>query len=1053
MPSLNIHSRKTSGLNLDLSAVRAKLADETGPRFWRSLEEIAQTEEFTHYLHREFPEQASEWTDLDSRRNFLRVMGASLALAGVGMSGCDYIKNPPEKILPYVRQPENLTQGKPLYYATAVTLGGYGSGVVVESHMGRPTMVEGNEKHPESQGAVDAKSLAVVLGLYDPDRSKTVLKATKLSTFDTFLIAALSNLDAQRAKKGAGIRLLTETVTSPTLARQIKLFLAEYPEAKWHQFEPVGQNTARVGAKLAFGRDVSVKYNVDKADVILAIDSDFLASGPGSVLYARQFAARRESLKGEPGMNRLYSVEPTMTVTGANADHRQSLRAFEIAPFAQALAKALGVKVPEPADLPAVKAISAFTDALVKDLESKKGKSLVVAGGSQPPYVHALALAMNQALGNIGTTVEVIEPVEAEPVDQAASLVDLVKAANSGAVDMLLILGGNPAYTAPADSGFAAALGKIGFKARLGLYEDETTALCDWHVPETHEFEVWGDVRAFDGTATIQQPLIAPLYGEIAKSSVELIAALLKGPSRDSYEIVQETWRDKAPKGESFDTFWKTSVHEGVVAGSASAVVKAEVKADLGAPPVVLAAPDDTLEVVFRPDPTVWDGRFSNNAWLQELPKPITKLTWDNAALFSLATAEKLGVTTGDMVELTFKGLTVQAPVLINPGQANGSVTVHFGYGRSKVGQVGKGAGFNAFAIQTLATVDSGIGLEVKKLGTTFRLACTQLHRNVELVEVGEAARERHMVRVATFAEYKENPNFAHSGHDGHEPGPEITLFNADPPPDRNGEPDYAWGMVINLNTCNGCGSCVAACVAENNITVVGRDQVLRSREMHWLEIDRYYEGSPESPTVYHQPRACMHCEKAPCEVVCPVAATLHDSEGLNVMVYNRCVGTRYCSNNCPYKVRHFNFLQYANFPESVDKKNAALALVNNPEVTIRTRGVMEKCTYCTQRINEARYKAELEDRGIRDGDIVTACQGACPAKAITFGNINDPSSAVAKLKADSRNYGMLAELNTRTRTSYLAKLWNPNPSLAVASPTSTSTSTSSEKEASHHGI
>ena len=1048
MPSLNIHSRKTSGLNLDLSAVRAKLADETGPRFWRSLEEIAQTEEFTHYLHREFPEQASEWTDNDSRRNFLRVMGASLALAGVGMSGCDYIKNPPEKILPYVRQPENLVQGKPLYYATAVTLGGYGAGVVVESHMGRPTMVEGNEKHPDSLGAIDSKSLAMVLGLYDPDRSKVVLKARKISTFDTFLISALTNFDAQRAKKGAGIRLLTETVTSPTLARQIKLFLAEYPEAKWHQFEPAAPHSAKLGAKLAFGRDVSLKYNVDKADVILAIDSDFLSSGPGSLLYARQFAARRESLKGEPGMNRFYAVEPTMTVTGANADHRQTLRALEIAPFAQTLAKALGVNVAAPAEIPAVSAIAAFTDALAKDLASRKGKSLIVAGGSQPPYVHALALAMNQALGNIGTTVEVIEPVEAEPVDQMASLADLVKSAMAGTVDMLLILGGNPAYTTPADSGFAAALGKIGYKAHLGLYEDETTALCDWHLPETHEFEAWGDVRAFDGTVTIQQPLIAPLFGETARSSTELIAALLKGPSRDSYEIVQETWRDKAPKGESFDTFWKTSVHEGVVAGTASAAVKAEVKADLGAPPAALTAADETLEVVFRPDPTIWDGRFANNGWLQELPKPITKLTWDNAALFSLATAEKLGVTTSDMVELTFKGHVVQAPVLISPGQANDSVTVHFGYGRSKTGQVGKGAGFNAFAIQTMDGADAGLGLEVKKLGTTFRLACTQLHRNVEMTEVGVAARERHMVRVATFAEYKDNPGFAHGSPEEHEPDPEVTLFNDATPPDRNGDPNYAWGMVINLNTCNGCGGCVAACVAENNITVVGRDQVLRSREMHWLEIDRYYEGSLESPTVYHQPRTCMHCEQAPCEVVCPVAATLHDSEGLNVMVYNRCVGTRYCSNNCPYKVRHFNFLQYANFPESVDTKNAALALVNNPEVTIRTRGVMEKCTYCVQRINEARYKSELENREIRDGDIITACQGACPAKAITFGNINDPQSAVSKLKADSRNYGMLAELNTRPRTTYLAKLWNPNPSLAVASPTSTP----SEKEASSHG-
>ena len=1017
----HLHSRKTSGGALDVPALRAKLETETGPRFWRSLEELAETEEFAHYLHREFPEAASEWADPTSRRGFLRVMGASLALAGVASSGCDYRNDPPEKVLPYVRQPENIVQGKTLHYATALSLGGFGLGVVAESHMGRPTMVEGNEKHPDSLGSIDALTQAAVLGLYDPDRSQVVMKGRSISTFDSFLLNAATTLDGLRdSKKGSRFRILTGTVTSQSLARQIKTLQADLPGAVWHQYEPAAPHSARLGLKQAFGRDLSSRYHLDKADVVLALDADFLANGIGRLVDARHFGARREPIDGK--MNRLYAVESTMTVAGATADHRLPLKSRDIFPFALALATKLGLKAPEAAASPEIAAQSRFIDALAKDLLANTGKSLVIAGANQPAYVHALTAAINHILANTGQTVEYAEPVEAEPVDQNASLAALVTAMNAGEVDLLLILGGNPAYATPADAGFVEALKKVPLKVHQGLHEDETSALCEWHLPEAHELETWGDVRGHDGTTTIQQPLIAPLY-DGCKSSIELIAALLRHPSRSGYEIVQDTWKAKVPKDQSFDTFWKTSVHEGVVAGTALPPLKVELKIDLGTPPALPSG--DGFELVFRPDPSIWDGRYANNGWLQELPKPLTKLTWDNAALMSLATAEKLGAADGDIIELTANGYKVKAPVMIMPGHAAGSITLHFGYGRTKTGRVGTGAGFNAFAIWTTQGLGFTAGAKVSKTGESRRLASTQIHRNVEdLLLPGKEQAKRGLVRVATLDDFIKNPDFAHEGEHGREPAEGETLYHDDFTPKNLPEPDYQWGMVVNLNACNGCGACVLACQAENNIPVVGKEQVLMSREMHWMEVDRYYEGDPESPSVHHQPRLCMHCEKAPCEIVCPVAATAHDHEGLNQMIYNRCVGTRYCSNNCPYKVRHFNFLQYA------DLRTPSLALLNNPDVTVRARGVMEKCTYCTQRINQARYTSELEGRRIKDGEIVTACQSACPTRAIMFGDVADPSSAVSKLKAGPRNYGMLAELNTRPRTTYLAKLRNPNPEI-----------------------
>ena len=1008
-------------------------SSSAGPRLWRSIDEYADSEEFQRYLGREFPERAPEWLDPASRRTFLRLMGASLALAGVSTAGCDFDATPPEKVLPYVRQPDEIVQGQSLSYASALSLNGYGVGVLVESNMGRPTFAEGNEKHPDSLGAIDYFTQSALLNLYDPDRSQVVMHGKLISGFDAFVLAAVSALDAQRAKKGAGLRILTETVTSPSLApRQIRLLLADFPEAKWHQYDPTAPHFARRGAKLAFGRDVAVRYNLAEADVIVSLDADFLACGyPGGLAMARGFAKRREP--GASAMNRLYCVEPSLSVTGATADHRLPVLCHAVAPFAQALARAVGVKVPAPMPFLQNPTAARFIEAIAADLQSHLGKSLVIAGESQPLYVHAIAHAINAAMGNVGKTVVYLEPVEAEPIDQLESLAELTRAMSNGKVEALLILGGNPVYTAPTDLNFADALGRVTtLKAHLGYYDDETSAVCDWHIPQSHELEVWGDVRATDGNATIQQPLIAPLYNT-SKSAIELIAALLRHPDRTTQEIVRATWKEKVPSGQDFESFWKTAVHDGVVAGSEAKAATVAIKDDLGSPPALSVPKADEYEVVFRPDPTIFDGRFANNGWLQELPKPITKLTWDNVALMSQATADKLRVTGGvggdgknaDVVRLSRNGRTVEAPVWISPGQPDGSITVTLGYGRTRTGRIGQGVGYNAYLLRSSDAMGFASNLQVSSTGRSQRIACTQTHRN--LIET------RGLVRFADVETFKKNPQFAHEEPFAQKPAPakSETLYVSDHVKAPPGEPNHQWGMVVNLNACTGCSACVLACVAENNTPVIGKDQVIASREMHWMEIDRYFHGPPEDPEVYHQPRLCMHCENAPCELVCPVEATVHDSEGLNVMVYNRCVGTRYCSNNCPYKVRHFNFLQYS--PKLADPRTTTLALVNNPDVSVRARGVMEKCSYCIQRINEARYTAELEGRPMKDGDVVTACQAACPTQAITFGDVNDRDSAVSKQKADPRNYAMLAELNTRPRTTYLAKLKNPNPTLARA--------------------
>jgi MoCo/4Fe-4S cofactor protein with predicted Tat translocation signal len=987
----------------DLAIIRARLAGTRGRTFWRSLDEVLESPAFLELLQREFPRQAAGFVAALDRRHFLKLMGASFALAGLG--ACT--KQPEERIVPYVRQPEGLVLGEPRYYATAMPLHGFGTALLAESHEGRPTKVEGNPDHPSSLGATDATTQGSVLGLYDPDRSQTVLAAGEIRTWDAFLAAVRPALAAQEKTGGAGLRILTETVTSPTLARQIRALLAKFPQARWVQYEVDGRDAVRAGTRRAFGEVVEPHYRLHGAEVVVTLDADLFGRGPARLFHTRQWSrARRPDRTGAAPL-RLYAIEGTPTTAGAVADHRVPLRAGDVEAFAARLAAAVGAR---PASTP-----PPFADARVErvlaaaaaDLASHKGRALVVPGEDQPPRVHALAHAMNVALGAVGKTVVYSEPIEAEPQEQLAALGALVDDMAASRVELLLALGGNPAVTAPADLHFAERLEQVALRVHLSPYDDETSLLCHWHVPEAHYLESWGDVRAHDGSALLIQPLIAPLYG--GKTASEVLAALLESPERSAYDVLRATWRTAAAArgaGADFERFWASALHDGVVPGTAPATRTPTLRPDWDAAPV--PAPEAGLEVVFRPDPYVDDGRFANNGWLQELPRPITKLTWDNAALVAPATAERFRLANGDVVELRRGERAVRVPVWIVPGHAADAFTLTYGWGRTRAGHVAEGAGVDVFPLRTARAPVILRGVEVLKTDGHVALATTQEHHSME---------GRALVRSATLEHWRAHPDFAQ--HEEEAPSRDTTLY-----PNRDYTGGHAWGMAIDLDACIGCNACVAACVAENNIAVVGKDQVLRGREMHWIRVDRYWTGDLDDPETAHQPVPCMQCENAPCEVVCPVAATNHSSEGLNDMVYNRCVGTRYCSNNCPYKVRRFNYYLYS------DWATETLKMVRNPDVTVRSRGVMEKCTYCVQRIEYVRGHAVAEGRTIRDGEIVTACQQVCPAEAIVFGDVNDPDSRVSRAKRDPRNYALLAELNTRPRTTYLAEVRNRNPDL-----------------------
>ena len=1029
----------------DAQTILERVKTETGPAYWRSLEELSATPEFQHRMKREFASVETQWIDPVARRTFLKLMGASLAFSG--LTACGIRKNR-EKILPYIRQPEDLVYGKAAFFATAFPLAGYGHPVLVENHEGRPTKIEGNPEHPASLGAALAATQASILGLYDPDRSQTIMKAGEAQSWQMFLDELKVALDDNRANGGAGLRILTETVTSPSVAALMTEVLAAFPKAKWVQYDPINSHGARAAAVAVFGEPVATRYRFENADVVLTLDSDFMVEGPGAVHYAKQFAEKRRVRDPKDNQVRLYAVETGPTNTGSLADHRLPVKPSEIETVARALATALGVASKPSGDANAKH--GKFIDTVAKDLKANAGKCLVVAGDRQPAAVHALAHAINAALGNFGKTVQTMESAEARPADQVADLKALAADMTAGAVKALIVLGGNPAYNTSGALGFEKLLKRVPFKVRLGEYYDETSYMCDWHIPETHYLESWGDTRSFDGTVTITQPLVAPLYSS-ARPVHELLNALLGKAGVTTYESVQAHWK-KALGGDdaAFDKTWRRALHDGFVAGTESKAKDLKPKADLAAAfaPAAATAPAGTgVEVTVKLDPTVLDGRFANNGWLQELPKPFTKVTWDNVIHVSPATAAKLGLgertesqfDKAEEIELKVGDRTVKGPVLRVPGHADDALTVFLGYGRARAGRVASGSGlevdsadklgFDAF---TIVPTDgtTRVMAAVKATGRKIEIAQTQLHFSLDENGVDKSfpgatdpatqLRNRGIIRSAGLEEYRKNPGFAHEGH--HEPKPDESLYAG-----AWQYKGYAWGMSIDTNVCNGCNACVVACQSENNIPVVGKENVLRQREMHWLRIDQYHTGDPSKPETvktFHQPLPCMHCENAPCEVVCPVAATVHGDEGTNDMVYNRCVGTRFCSNNCPYKVRRFNWFQYTDFSDPLKK------MLNNPDVTVRGRGVMEKCTYCIQRVSYARIEAENDGRKIRDGEVQTACQATCPTDAIVFGNINDPGSRVARLKANTLNYGLLADLNTVPRTTYLAAIKNPNPEL-----------------------
>ncbi len=1068
----------------NFALLREKILGQNGKQYWRSVEEFVDAPEFEEFVKQEYPAHAEEWDNSLSRRNFVKIMGASLAFAG--LSGC--VIQPAEKIIPYVRQPEGLVPGKPLFYATAMTLGGIGTGLLAKSNEGRPTKIEGNPDHPGSLGATDILAQASILSMYDPDRSKEVAYRGTPQTWQNFMTQIRVAIDENRKDGGAGIRFLTETITSPTLIAQFKQLLTELPNAKLYQYEPVNKDNAMAGAKMAFSAPAHTIYKYDQAQRILSLDADIFSGF--NARYIKDFSKGRAFNEEKREMSRLYMVETTLSLTGAKSDHRLKAKPSQMPEIAKAIAAALGVSG----------ASSTYTEnaqwiqAMAKDLLAYKGKSLVVVGDNQPPMLHALAHAMNAALGNVGQTVTYTDPFQPNAeITQVEMLRQLIAEIDGGAVKMLAILGGNPVYNTPADLKLNAdRMNKIPLRVHLGQHLDETGELCQWHISEKHFLEMWSDTRAYDGTVSIVQPLIDPLYD--SKSAHEVVQVFFKeNYDKKDYDVVKEFWQSQgfatAPKAmattanansnsattessepkaqttapatpatetpkplpspettsqsattnaattaTNFEDNWRKAIHNGIIANSAAPTKTFTVNSGFLSQTQPAPVSSGDLEISILPDPSVYDGRFSNNGWLQELPNRLTKITWDNVALISPATAKRLGINqnkdfndfaggelgttfittkggnlSSDLVTLDYQGGQIEkgVPMWVLPGQPDDVITIFMGYGRTRGGRVtltseGIPRGYNAFDVLRSDAMFSGTG-SVTRTGEQAQIASTQIHFNME---------GRDLLRVWDLEEFEAHPEMGHQ-HDEYDKSM-YTPFKYD---------GNKWGMTIDLNSCVGCSACVVACQSENNIPVVGKEQVEKSREMHWMRVDTYYSGddlnNPDGP--FSQPVLCQQCEQAPCETVCPVHATVHSAEGLNDMVYNRCIGTRYCSNNCPYKVRRFNFLLYQ------DWNTPQYKLMRNPEVSVRSRGVMEKCTYCTQRIASARIEAEKDGRKVRDGEILTACQSACPADAIIFGDLNDENSRVAKSKKDHRNYNLLNELNTQPRTTYLASLKNQN--------------------------
>ncbi|XXF78122.1 Fe-S-cluster-containing hydrogenase [Myxococcaceae bacterium GXIMD 01537] len=935
-----------------------------------------------------------------SRRDFLRAVTASLAAAG--LTGC--FRQPEEQILPYARNaPEALTPGLPLHFATGLELDGVTTGLVVESHEGRPTKVEGNPAHPWSLGAAGAFEQAALLQLYDAGRGRT--PRHRGTATDTRALLAALGARARRDDAGAGLRLLVEPTTSPFLLDVYARIAARYPRARIVPFSPVGAGyAAREGARRVYGRPLEAVPDFRAPRVVLALDEDFLSTLPGNLRPARDFVEGRLP----QDLSRLWVAESHFSLTGMYADERLRVRPSQVRPLALAVAARVGTAMARPglAGLAAPggvlsEAQQRWAEKVAEDLVASRGRALVVAGDGQPPEVHALALLLNEALGSPPRLLEPVVGPEGGP----EALGQLIGEMRAGAVDTLLITAWNPVYAAPVDAGFAEALGRVAFSAYHGLREDETAARVGWYIPATHPFESWRDGRAPDGTASILQPLIAPLFAG-AVDAVDVLGPFFGGEGQTAHAHLKRFWRERVGAPGDFQRVWEGWLAEGVIPGTAAEPVRAEPReAEALAALRPLAPGAVGLELRLVPDLKVYDGRFAHNAWLQELPDPVTQLTWDNAALLSPATAAELGVEDGRRVRLDYRGQVVEVPALVLPGHADGVVTLALGYGREAGDGVGAGVGVSAYRLRHLDAPWGGPGLAVTLAEGHEPLALAQLHGRMDGRELALQFDARGFDARVLQPLQEEPPH----------------LY---PPVLRMEEARHRWGMAIDLHRCTGCSACVVACQAENNIPTVGREQVRRGREMHWLRLDRYFIGGEEDPQAIHQPVMCVHCEYAPCEYVCPVNATVHTDEGLNAMVYNRCIGTRYCSNNCPYKVRRFNYLNY-----TYGRHDTPLGrMFKNPEVTVRSRGVMEKCTYCVQRIQAARIHAGVEHRPLRGGEVRTACQQTCPTGAIVFGDLDEEGSEVRRLHADPRHYALLNGLGTRPRTAHLARLKNPAP-------------------------
>ncbi len=1048
----------------------------SGRKYWRSPDELQDTPEFRGWLEREFPAGAAEMEgDALSRRNFLQLMGGSLALAGLGLSGC---RRPEAYLVPYTKGVEWLIPGKLVYYATSMPRRRGAMPLIAATTEGRPIKLEGNGLHPSSNGGTDPLAQGALLDLYDPDRSRSFLHKGKPVHAETFAAFMKNTRERLLRTGGAGAAVLVEETYSPTRDRLRAELAKDFPQLLWCLYDPLRPFNEVEATRAAFGDGLRLHPRFDRADVVLALDSDFLNLDEGGIEATRDYSNRRRVAQATDAMNRLYVVENRYTITGGVADHRLRCQASQIGAVAAALAKKIGAAAGGAlSDLVAAFPVDAATrlqgqdewlTAAANDLIAARGKCLVLAGPRQPAAVHLLVQAINAALGNLGKTLVATAAPErggAEPT----SISGLAEAIDAKKVDTLFIFGGNPVYNALANLHWADKQKTVPTVIRLGYYEDETSELSEWHVPQTHFLEQWGDTRTADGTYAVIQPMILPLFGGL--SDLDVMTLLLGQEPNDRPDQVKDTFNQISKGPGDPALVWNAFLRDGFLPGTAAAEVPAAAFNGGGAhsylaahvseqfPP---AAGADDFEVVLTSDYKVDDGRYANNGWLQEMPHPITKMTWDNAALLSPATAKKLGVETGDMVEIEAGGGEIKAPVLVAPGTADNSLSIALGYGRRRTGRVGKYAGFDAYPLRTAQTTYFAIGAKITKLeGEKYQIVTTQEHQAME---------GRNLVRELPIDVYRQNAGFdfegdrsyvAMMGMDAHIP-PNISLYKNPPLTSQ-----HQWGMAIDLNTCTGCNACVVACQSENNIPIVGKDQVARGRAMHWIRIDRYYstiEGNgtdpmeDEDPQILTQPVTCHHCENAPCETVCPVNATIHTEEGLNAMAYNRCIGTRYCSNNCPYKVRRFNFFNYNEHsiepiesgiwkgkarlyegPFQPTGMEETLKLSKNPNVTVRMRGVMEKCTFCVQRIEEAkinqlRIARDTDHTLVARDSFKTACQQVCPAEAIVFGNVADPDSKVSQVKAQDRDYKMLEYLNVRPRLSYQARLRNPNPHMPGAS-------------------